>query len=146
MNESNQNMLLGVTSGLPLVKLKDARLLSPLALAYIGDTVYDLYVRTLLVEGTDLTAHGLHTRSSHYVCAAAQAKAFNVVEGMLNDDEMAIFKRGRNAHMGTIAKNASIADYRAATGFEALLGYLYLSSMDARLNELMRAALSFKGE
>lgn len=120
--------------------------LGPLVLAYIGDTVFDLYVRTSLVSGTTLTAHGLHVAAARKVCAAAQAKAFHRIESMLTEEELTVFKRGRNAHMGTVPKNASIADYRAATGIEAVVGWLYLSRRDERLNELMTAMLSAKEE
>ncbi|MDR0840830.1 MAG: Mini-ribonuclease 3 [Christensenellaceae bacterium] len=121
---------------------KAPRLLSPLVLAYIGDTVYDLYVRTQLVLSSDAGVHGLHVQSAGRVCAAAQAKALRAVERMLLEDELYIYRRGRNSHMGTVPKHASIADYRTATGFEALLGYLYLSGQDARLSAILRAALT----
>lgn len=114
--------------------------MSPLVLAYIGDTVYDLFVRTMLVESTTLSAHGLHMRAAKLVCAAAQSRAFLRIEQLLSEEEMSVFKRGRNAHMGTVPKNAEIIDYRRATGLEALMGYLYLLGRDERLSELMRAA------
>lgn len=114
--------------------------MSPLVLAYIGDTVYDLFVRTMLVESTTLSAHGLHMRAAKLVCAAAQSRAFLRIEQFLSEEEMSVFKRGRNAHMGTVPKNAEIIDYRRATGLEALIGYLYLLGRDERLSELMRAA------
>lgn len=114
--------------------------MSPLVLAYIGDTVYDLFVRTMLVESTTLSAHGLHMRAAKLVCAAAQSRTFLRIEQLLSEEEMSVFKRGRNAHMGTVPKNAEIIDYRRATGLEALMGYLYLLGRDERLSELMRAA------
>ena len=114
--------------------------MSPLVLAYIGDTVYDLFVRTMLVESTTLSAHGLHMRAAKLVCAAAQSRALLRIEQLLSEEEMSVFKRGRNAHMGTVPKNAEIIDYRRATGLEALMGYLYLLGRDERLSELMRAA------
>ena len=114
--------------------------MSPLVLAYIGDTVYDLFVRTMLVESTTLSAHGLHMRAAKLVCAAAQSRAFLSIEQLLSEEEMSVFKRGRNAHMGSVPKNAEIIDYRRATGLEALMGYLYLLGRDERLSELMRAA------
>lgn len=120
----------------------DPTQLGPLVLAYIGDTVYDLYVRTELVLTTGLTAHGLHLAAAKKVCASAQAESFRKIEGMLAEDELAVFKRGRNGHMGTIPKNASIGDYRAATGLEAVIGWLYLKGNDARINELMRVILN----
>ena len=121
--------------------VKDPTQLGPLVLAYVGDTVYDLYVRTQLVLSTGLTAHGLHLAAAKQVCAPAQAEAFKRLEPELTEDELAVFRRGRNAHMGTIPKNASIADYRAATGLEAVIGWLYLKGDDARLTELMRLIL-----
>lgn len=121
---------------------KDPTQLGPLVLAYIGDTIFDLYVRTKLVLSTGLTAHGLHMAAAGRVCAAAQSESFHIIEPLLTDDELAVYKRGRNGHMGTIPKNASIADYRAATGLEALIGWLYLKGFDERLNELMRIVLS----
>jgi len=126
-----------VRGALPPMPVKEPRLASPLVLAYIGDTVYDLYVRSYWIFKSDLGAHGLHMACAKMVCAAAQAKAFRRIEGELTEEETGIFKRGRNAHMGTVPKNASIGDYRAATGLEALLGYLYLSGRDERINEIM---------
>lgn len=124
---------------LPECGARDPAQMSALNLAYIGDTVYDLFVRTYLVERTDARVHQLHLMSAARVCAAGQAAAARALEPMLSDEELAVFRRGRNAHMGTVAKNQSIADYRAATGLEALTGYLYLTGNDARLIELMRA-------
>ena len=124
------------------VRAKDPTQLGPLVLAYIGDTVYDLYVRTQLVLTTGLTAHGLHMAAAKRVCAGAQASAFKRIEGALTEDELAVFRRGRNGHMGTIPKNASIADYRTATGLEAVIGWLYLKGCDARIRELMTIILS----
>ena len=119
-----------VSAGLPELRRRDPRQMSPLVLAYIGDTVYDLFVRTLLLERSDATAHGMHIEAAKRVCAAAQAEAFRRVEPLLTEEELAVFKRGRNAHMGTVP------------GLEALLGYLYLSGQDARLASLVRAALA----
>ncbi len=120
---------------------KDPTQLGPLVLAYIGDTVFDLYVRSLLVRSTGLTAHGLHLAAAKRVCASAQAEAFKRIESVLSDEELAVYRRGRNGHMGTIPKNASIADYRSATGLEAVIGWLYLSGKDERMNELMKMIL-----
>ena len=125
---------------------RDPRQLSPLVLAYVGDTVYDLYVRTRLILSSDATAHGLHMQATRLVCAKAQAAALYAMLDKLTEEELSIYKRGRNSHMGTVPKNAAIQDYRAATGLEALVGYLYLSGMDERLTELMSLALSPKEE
>lgn len=118
--------------------------LPPLVLAYIGDTIYDLYVRTHLVVTTDNTPAKLHSLAAKRVCAAAQAQAYHRIADALSEEELAIFKRGRNSHLGTVPKNAAIQDYRAASGLEALMGFLYLSGRDERLCELMRMALEEK--
>ena len=121
---------------------RNAKQAAPLTLAYVGDTVYDLYVRTHLFDTLDATPHMLHMTAAKHVCAAGQAAAFRRVEPMLTDEERAVYKRGRNAHSGTLPKNASVADYHTASGFEALIGWLYLSGQDARMTQLMRRALS----
>ena len=113
------------------------RQLSPLALAQIGDTVCDLYARVYLNDQFARTPHELHIAASKFVCAAGQATAYRRMEPHLTEEETAMFKRGRNAHSGTMPKNASAADYHTATGLETLVGWLFLSGSDARLNELM---------
>jgi len=126
---------------LPAMPERNPALCAPLTLAYLGDTLFDLYVRTWLVCSSDATAHHLHVRAISFVCAKAQAAAFRRIEHMLSDEERAVFRRGRNAHMGSVPKNASIGDYRTATGFEALLGFLYLKGADERIGALMQHAL-----
>ena len=118
-------------------KIREPRLLNPLVLAYIGDTVYDLFVRTRLLLTSDATAHGLHVMATKQVCAKAQAGAVQRILPILTEDEQYIFRRGRNSHMGTVPKHAEMSDYRAATGLEALIGYLYLKGQDDRLQQLM---------
>lgn len=113
------------------------RQLSPLALAQIGDTVCDLYARVYLNDQFARTPRELHLAASKFVCAAGQAAAYRRMEPHLTEEEAAMFKRGRNAHSGTMPKNASAADYHTATGLETLVGWLFLSGNDARLNELM---------
>ncbi|MEG1548218.1 MAG: ribonuclease III domain-containing protein [Clostridia bacterium] len=143
MENTQCNRSLFGTAAAPLgLSARDPMQLSPLVLAYIGDTVFDLFVRTQAILATDLNAHGLHMQSSKLVCAAAQAQAFFALQSMLTEDELYIFKRGRNSHMGSVPKNASIADYRTATGFEALIGYLYLTEQDERLTSLIKVALT----
>ena len=115
--------------------------LPALTLAYLGDTVYDLYVRTVLAETLRLPMHALHLEAAKRVCAAGQAAAFRRIEPVLTHEEQAAFRRGRNAHSGTVPKHADVRDYRVATGLEALLGYLYVKGEDARIGELMRLAL-----
>ncbi|MBR0157256.1 MAG: ribonuclease III [Clostridia bacterium] len=123
----------------------DPAQLGPLSLAYMGDTVYDLYVRTMLLDTTTLTAHGLHQAAVKLVCAKAQAAAFRRIEPMLTEQELAVFRRGRNTHIGTVPHSASIIDYRIATGLEAMLGWLYLSGDDGRIRTIMSAILSDDG-
>ncbi len=113
------------------------RMLSPLALAQIGDTVCDLYARVYLNDQFARTPHELHLAASRFVCAAGQASAYRRMEPFLTEEETVVFKRGRNAHSGTMPKNASAADYHTATGLETLVGWLFLSGNDARLGELM---------
>ena len=123
---------------------KDANAYSPLALAYIGDDVFNLIIRTVVVERANRPAHELHIETVKYVKAQAQAKMIEALlekEGFLTDEEVDIYKRGRNAKSYTSAKNASIHDYRKATGFEALVGYLYLSGRQERLIEIVKAAV-----
>ncbi len=120
--------------------------LPALTLAYIGDTIYDLYVRTTLAETLRLPMRALHLEAAKYVCAAGQANAYRRIADRLTETEQAAFRRGRNAHSGTVPKHADVRDYRVATGFEALLGHLYLSGEDARIGELMRLALQSVNE
>ncbi len=113
------------------------RQLAPLALAQIGDTVCDLYARIYLNDQFARSPHELHLAASRFVCAAGQAAAYRRMEPRLTEDEAAVYRRGRNAHSGTMPKNASAADYHTATGLEALVGWLFLSGADERLGELM---------
>lgn len=120
---------------------------SPLVLAYIGDCVYELYVRTRIInEHKTMPVNKLHTHAVKFVKAQAQAKSIHEISEQLNEEEMTVFKRGRNAKSYTSAKNASISDYRHATGFEALIGYLYLSGKTERMNEIMRIAYEINQE
>lgn len=130
-----------VAAAFPAGERRDERTISPLALAYLGDTVYDLYVRAWLVDRTAHTTHDLHLLAARRVCAAGQAAAYKRVEDMLTEEELGVYRRGRNAHSGTTPRNASSADYHAATGLEALLGYLWLAGRDERVTALMRRIL-----
>ncbi|MGI5852494.1 MAG: Mini-ribonuclease 3 [Clostridiales bacterium] len=114
----------------------EVKMLNPLVLAYIGDTVYDLLVRTYLIMTKNLTVHNLHNRAINYVSASAQAHTLEDIFERLTDEEKNIIRRGRNTRSGTIPKNADIGEYRHATGFEALLGYLYLTERMDRLMEI----------
>lgn len=118
-----------------------AKTLSPLVLAYVGDAVYELYVRGYVLHYGNAPVNKLHQRSRELVKAAGQTAFYHRVEGMLTEEEAAVFKRGRNAKSHTMAKNADMMDYRIATGVEALFGYLYLAGELKRLGELFEAGL-----
>lgn len=121
---------------------KDLNTYSPLTLAYLGDAVYEIIIRTIIVEGKPGSVKNLHKRSSDLVNAKAQAELFTNIEDKLTDQELAIFKRGRNAKSHSVAKNADIHDYRVATGVEALMGYLYLNGEMNRCLELVHIGLT----
>ena len=121
--------------------------LSPLVLAYIGDSIYDLVIKTYLIaDKGNMAVNKLNRFASGLVKAEMQSKLIGFIEPMLTGQEAAVYKRGRNAKSYTTAKNASVGDYRRATGFEALMGYLYLSGRFDRMMELIRAALKAVGE
>ena len=115
--------------------------LSPLVLAYIGDSIYDLVIKTWVIEQGNMQVNKLNKKTSSIVKAESQSAMIGVIEPMLSVHEEAVYKRGRNAKSYTSAKNASIGDYRRATGFEALMGYLYLSGQYERMMELVKAGL-----
>lgn len=119
----------------------DIRSYSPLPLAYIGDAVYELIIRTVVVEKGNKSANALHKTTVRYVNAGAQAKIIEALSDILTEEESAVYHRGRNAKSYTVAKNASMADYRKATGMEALLGYLYLNGNLKRCLELVKIGL-----
>lgn len=123
----------------------DVRAYSPLTLAYIGDSIYDLVIRTVIVERANKAVNDLHKKATRYVKAEAQAKMIHALQEELSEEEMAVFKRGRNAKSYTSAKNASINDYRIATGFEALMGYLYLMGRTDRMLELIHMGIEKTG-
>ena len=116
---------------------QDLRTYSPLTLAYIGDAVFELVVRTVLVERKNTQAEKLHKAATKIVKAETQALMIEVLKENLTEEEMAVFKRGRNAKAVTRAKNATMSEYRRATGFEALMGYLYLKGDIERMVELI---------
>ena len=118
-----------------------AQSLSPLVLAYVGDAVYELFVRGYVLRTGNAPVNKLHRCSRDLVKAAGQTAFYHRVEGMLTEEEAAVFKRGRNAKSHTMAKNADMMDYRIATGVEALFGYLYLDGQLKRLGELFEAGL-----
>lgn len=127
-------------------KQADVRAYSPLALAYIGDAVYDLIIRTVVVERANRPANELHRLTVGYVSAGAQSKIVEMLMDSFTEDELAIYRRGRNSKPHTTAKNASAKDYLQATGFEAVLGYLYLADNMPRVLELVREGIAHVDE
>lgn len=123
----------------------DIRTYSPLTLAYIGDAIYDLVIRTIVVERGNTSANNLHKKTVRYVNAVTQAQMIEALQEELSEEEKTIYKRGRNAKSYTTAKNASVIDYRKATGFEALCGYLYLTGKQERMLALIRTAIERVG-
>lgn len=122
-------------------KDKNPGLMSPLTLAFIGDSVWDVYIRSrIIAEMPAMPVNKLHRAAVRFAKAHGQCIAFDAIADMLTEDEMSAFKRGRNASQHTTAKNATLADYKRATGFEAILGFVYISGHEERLNMLMRTA------
>ena len=119
----------------------DVRSYSPLVLAYIGDCVYDLIIKSMVISVGNKQVHKLHEQTSQYVQASAQSKMMRAMQPCLTEEEHAVYRRGRNAKSVSPAKNQSITDYRRATGFEALLGFLYLRKEYERLMELVKIGL-----
>jgi ribonuclease III family protein len=142
MSEFNNNMedLLKQTRDLLLenksLKDSDIRMYNPLVLAYVGDSVYDTFIRTMLVSNGSVQVNKLHKRSIKFVSAKAQAEITEQLSNILTEDEQDILRRGRNTKSNSVPKNADMNDYRYATGFEALIGYLYLMGSTKRLMEL----------
>ena len=120
---------------------QDLRSYSPLTLAYIGDGVYELIIRTILVKKGNCPVNRLHKKASSLVKAGAQSAIMEVIEEKLTPEELSVYRRGRNAHSPTMAKHATMADYRRATGFEALMGYLYLKEDYTRMFTLVRMGI-----
>lgn len=140
MNADNLGFVTYLEDHLGLNKL-DLRTFSPLTLAYIGDCIYEVVIRTILVHDGNAPVNKLHKRASNLVKASAQKEIFQKIREELDEEEMSVFKRGRNAKSFTSAKNATIGEYRIATGFEALMGYLYLDNRMNRLIELIKKGL-----
>lgn len=128
------------------IKLDESRVseISSLGLAHLGDGVYELLVRSWLCMEGKSTSKGLHKAAVSYVAAHAQAQAAKRLLPNLTDSEAAVFKRGRNAKVNSVPKNANYDDYHMATGLESLFGYLYLMGQKVRINELFAIAMDFK--
>jgi ribonuclease-3 family protein len=119
-------------------------LVSPLALAYLGDAVYDLYVRQYVLSRPSRRPNQMHREATRFVSAKAQAKAVRIIDGELTEEERDMLRRGRNAKSHAPPKNTDVLDYRHSTGFECLIGYLYLARRYERLEQLMHLTLGLE--
>ena len=119
----------------------DLNTFSPLTFAYIGDAVFDIVIRSIVVAQGNTAVNKMHKHSASIVCAASQAAILDSLTGDLDEEEADIVRRGRNAKPKNTAKNASLADYRNATAFETLIGYLYMSGKTKRMQDLIRWGL-----
>ena len=122
-------------------KMSDLRLYSPLVLAYIGDAVYEVHIRKHLLQAGNQPVEKLHKAATRFVKASAQAAAAEYLHPQWTEEEQDIYRRGRNAKSGSVAKSGTVAEYRVATGFEALMGYLYLSGNIDRILELVERGI-----
>ena len=121
--------------------IQDAKMLSPLVWAYVGDAVYELFVRTTLTNNSNSKPHKLHIEAIKYVKAKAQANILSKISEKLTDEEKDIVRRGRNTENHHVAKNSNVADYAQSTAFEALIGYLYLTKQDERLEQILKLCI-----
>ena len=124
--------------------LEEARALNPLVLSFVGDSVQTLYVRVKLASTVLCKANIMHLKTSEEINAKSQASAMANIQDLLTQNEEDIYKRARNSKSNTIPKNATCQDYKKATGFEALIGYLYLTGQNDRLGELIAIAYNNK--
>ena len=139
-----ENKILGEHSDLfqiikDTMELKDIDIMT---LAYIGDGIYEIVIRTIIVDQANRQVNKIHKAASNLVKAHTQAEMIFAIMDKLTEQELAIYKRGRNAKAVTRAKNASMSDYRTATGFEALMGWLYLTNKSERMMLLIKEGLS----
>ncbi len=124
---------------LPMTEVQ-ANMQPVLSLAYLGDSLFDLYIRSVLLEELHCDAGELHKHAVTYVCAHAQALAVETLSDSMDEQEKNVARRGRNTKVQSVPKNASLSEYHLATAFETLLGYLYVTGKDGRLEEIMRLA------
>lgn len=122
-------------------EINEVNMLSPLVWAYVGDSVYEMFIRTNLVNNSNAKPHKLHLEAIKYVKAKAQAQILEKIYDSLTEKEKEIVRRGRNTENHHVAKNADVAEYSYSTAFEALIGYLYLTFQDERLKEILNMCL-----
>ncbi len=123
-------------------EVEEVNMLSPLVWAYIGDAIFETFIRVQLVNKSNAKPHKLHCESIKFVKAKAQANMLKKIHDELTEKEQEIVRRGRNVQNHHVAKNANVADYSMSTAFEALVGYLYLTKQDERLKEILRMAIN----
>ena len=119
------------------ISIQKAKCMSPIVLAFVGDAVYSLYVREKLAFNTDFKSGVLNVKASEIVRASAQAKFIDAIYPLLTEEEADVYRRARNTKRGTRAKSSTVAEYNKSTGFEALVGYLYITGQTDRLNVLL---------
>ena len=117
---------------------EQAKMLSPLSLAFVGDAVYTLYARSKVIQHSDAKNGALHSEATKMVKASGQAETVDAILDLLDEQEMGIYKRARNSKVHSVAKNATIGDYKKATGFEAVIGFLYLTVQEERIKFLLK--------
>ncbi|MNH92442.1 Mini-ribonuclease 3 [compost metagenome] len=139
--DMNSGGLPGAPLWFPYLSSKPARLLPPLALAYIGDAIFEVAVRQYVISRPNLRPHHLHVQSTKFVSAKAQATLLSLIEPELTETEHDVVRQGRNAKSGSVPKNANVIDYRHATAFEALIGYLYYGGEQDRMIYLITRGL-----
>jgi ribonuclease-3 family protein len=142
-NEVKGRSQAGAGEWFPYPPSKPAKLISPIVLAYVGDALYEVAVRQYLVSKTNLRPHHLHRSATQLVSAKAQSKIVTHLDGVLTDEERDVVRQGRNAKSGSIPKNADVLEYRHATAFECLIGYLYYTNQTERLNELVEIGIQY---
>ena len=126
---------------IPIKNEQEVKLMNPLVWAYVGDCIYELYIRTFLVNTTKMKVHELHVKASTFVKASSQAESLKKIENELMEEEKDIVRRARNTQNHHLPKNANPADYMYATAFEGLIGYLYLTKNFKRLKEILQKSL-----
>jgi ribonuclease-3 family protein len=137
-----EDVFRGIKDSAGIMDLRDVMNLNPLVLAYIGDAVYEVFIRTAVIASEpNKPVHKHHLISTNYVKAHAQSDIVHRISEMLTDSELDIIRRGRNSKSGYVPKNADVIEYRTATGFEALIGYLYLSGNMDRLEEILKHSI-----
>lgn len=129
--------------GLNSLDEQTVRMMNPLKLAYLGDALFEVYIRNYLINEVVLTPHEMSKKAIKYVKASSQAKLVMGIKDDLTEEEWSLVKRGRNQKSATVPKNALLSDYKYATGFEALVGYLYLMGREERLLEIVSKGIRY---